>query len=42
MQFAPDNVLTPLVEAQISDTMKKYDMSRKEVIKKLMLERQPS
>ena len=35
-------MLTPLVEAQIPDTMKKYDMDRDEVIKKVMLERQPS
>ena len=38
----PGYVLTPLVEAQIPDTMKKYDMSREDVIKKVMLERQPS
>jgi len=31
-----------LVEAQIPDTMKEYDMSREEVIKNVMLERQPS
>ena len=35
-------MLTPLVEAQIPDTMKKYDMSREDVIRKVMLERQPS
>jgi len=38
----PGYVLTPLVEAQIPDTMDKYDMSREDVIKKVMLERQPS
>lgn len=38
----PGYVLTPLVEAQIPDTMKEYDMSREDVIKKVMLERQPS
>jgi 3-hydroxybutyrate dehydrogenase len=40
--ICPGYVLTPLVEAQIPDTMRKYDMSREEVIKKVMLERQPS
>lgn len=38
----PGYVLTPLVEAQIPDTMEKYGMGREEVIKKVMLERQPS
>ncbi|MEV8468478.1 3-hydroxybutyrate dehydrogenase [Fluviibacterium sp. DFM31] len=38
----PGYVLTPLVEAQIPDTMKEYDMSREEVIKNVMLVRQPS
>lgn len=38
----PGYVLTPLVEAQIPDTMAKYNMSREEVIKEVMLERQPS
>ncbi|MEE4346792.1 MAG: 3-hydroxybutyrate dehydrogenase, partial [Paracoccaceae bacterium] len=37
--ICPGYVLTPLVEAQIPDTMKKYDMDRDEVIKKVMLER---
>jgi 3-hydroxybutyrate dehydrogenase len=40
--ICPGYVLTPLVEAQIPDTMAKYDMGREEVIKKVMLERQPS
>lgn len=40
--ICPGYVLTPLVEAQIPDTMKKYNMGREEVIKKVMLERQPS
>lgn len=40
--ICPGYVLTPLVEEQIPDTMKKYDMDRDEVIKKVMLERQPS
>ncbi|MEM9736916.1 MAG: SDR family oxidoreductase, partial [Pseudomonadota bacterium] len=38
----PGYVLTPLVEAQIPDTMAKYDMDRETVIKQVMLERQPS
>jgi 3-hydroxybutyrate dehydrogenase len=38
----PGYVLTPLVEAQIPDTMKEYDMSREHVIKNVMLKRQPS
>ncbi|MBV2360925.1 3-hydroxybutyrate dehydrogenase [Thalassococcus sp. CAU 1522] len=40
--ICPGYVLTPLVEAQIPDTMKKYDMSREDVIRQVMLERQPS
>ena len=40
--ICPGYVLTPLVEDQIPDTMKKYNMSREEVIEKVMLERQPS
>lgn len=40
--ICPGYVLTPLVEAQIPDTMAKYGMGREEVIKKVMLERQPS
>lgn len=40
--ICPGYVLTPLVEAQIPDTMKKYDMGRDEVIRKVMLDRQPS
>lgn len=40
--ICPGYVLTPLVEAQIPDTMEKYNMGREEVIKKVMLERQPS
>lgn len=38
----PGYVLTPLVEAQIPDTMKEYNMSRDEVIRNVMLARQPS
>jgi len=40
--ICPGYVLTPLIEAQIPDTMEKYGMGRDEVIKKVMLERQPS
>ncbi len=40
--ICPGYVLTPLVEAQIPDTMKEYNMSRKDVVKNVMLERQPS
>jgi 3-hydroxybutyrate dehydrogenase len=38
----PGYVRTPLVEAQIPDTAKKYDMSEEEVVKKVILDRQPS
>jgi 3-hydroxybutyrate dehydrogenase len=40
--ICPGYVLTPLVEAQIPDTMKEYDMSRDDVINNVMLQRQPS
>ena len=40
--ICPGYVLTPLVEAQIPDTMKEYDMSREDVIRDVMLKRQPS
>lgn len=40
--ICPGYVLTPLVEDQIPDTMREYDMSREEVIEKVLLERQPS
>lgn len=40
--ICPGYVLTPLVEAQIPDTMKEYGMSREEVTEKVLLERQPS
>lgn len=40
--ICPGYVLTPLVEAQIPDTMKEYGMEREEVIKNVMLVRQPS
>ncbi|MEM9012249.1 MAG: 3-hydroxybutyrate dehydrogenase [Pseudomonadota bacterium] len=38
----PGYVLTPLVEAQIPDTMKEYDMDRETVIREVLLDRQPS
>ena len=40
--ICPGYVLTPLVEAQIPDTMKEYDMDRDTVIREVMLKRQPS
>ena len=40
--ICPGYVLTPLVEAQIPDTMKEYDMDRESVIRNVMLARQPS
>ena len=40
--ICPGYVMTPLVEAQIPDTMKKYDMDRETAIKQVILERQPS
>ena len=40
--ICPGYVLTPLVEAQIPDTMKEYNMDRDTVIREVMLTRQPS
>lgn len=40
--ICPGYVLTPLVEAQIPDTMKEYGLGRDEVIRQVMLARQPS
>jgi 3-hydroxybutyrate dehydrogenase len=40
--ICPGYVLTPIVENQIPDTMKEYNMSREEVIQNVMLTRQPS
>jgi 3-hydroxybutyrate dehydrogenase len=40
--ICPGYVLTPIVEKQIPDTMKEYNMSRDEVIQNVMLKRQPS
>ncbi len=40
--ICPGYVLTQLVEAQIPDTMDKYNLSRESVIKDVLLQRQPS
>ncbi len=40
--ICPGYVLTPLVESQIPDTMKKYDMTREQVERDVLLQRQPS
>ncbi|MEQ8258311.1 MAG: 3-hydroxybutyrate dehydrogenase, partial [Roseovarius confluentis] len=40
--ICPGYVMTPLVEKQIPDTMEKYGMGRDEVIREVILERQPS
>lgn len=40
--ICPGYVLTPLVEAQIPDQMKANNMSREEVVEKVLLDRQPS
>ncbi len=40
--ICPGYVLTPIVEAQIPDQMKVHGMSRDDVIRKVMLSRQPS
>jgi 3-hydroxybutyrate dehydrogenase len=40
--ICPGYVLTPLVESQIPDTMREYNMSREEVVKNVLLKRQPS
>ncbi|QHQ34700.1 3-hydroxybutyrate dehydrogenase [Algicella marina] len=40
--ICPGYVLTPLVEAQIPDTMKEYGMDRETVIREVLLARQPS
>lgn len=40
--ICPGYVLTPIVEKQIPDQMKTHNMSRDEVIEKVMLDRQPS
>ncbi|TQS72812.1 3-hydroxybutyrate dehydrogenase [Rhodobacteraceae bacterium] len=40
--ICPGYVHTPLVEAQIPDTAKKYNMSEEEAVEKIILDRQPS
>ncbi|MCL3883753.1 3-hydroxybutyrate dehydrogenase [Marivita sp. GX14005] len=40
--ICPGYVLTPLVEKQIPETARKYDMTEEEAVQKVMLERQPS
>jgi 3-hydroxybutyrate dehydrogenase len=40
--ICPGYVLTPLVEAQIPDQMKAHDMGREDVVKKVMLAKQPT
>lgn len=40
--ICPGYVLTPLVDSQIPDTMKEYNMSREEVVENVLLKRQPS
>ncbi|PIE10496.1 MAG: 3-hydroxybutyrate dehydrogenase [Rhodobacterales bacterium] len=40
--ICPGYVLTPMVEAQIPDTMKEYGMGRDEVVRDILLARQPS
>ncbi|MEL7344707.1 MAG: 3-hydroxybutyrate dehydrogenase [Pseudomonadota bacterium] len=40
--ICPGYVLTPLVESQIPDTMKEYDMDRETVVRDVLLKRQPS
>lgn len=40
--ICPGYVMTPIIEAQIPDQMKTHNMSREEVLAKVMLARQPS
>ena len=40
--ICPGYVLTPLIEAQIPNTMKEYNMNREDVVKNVLLQRQPS
>lgn len=40
--ICPGYVLTPIIESQIPDQMKTHDMSREQVIRDVMLVRQPS
>ncbi len=40
--ICPGYVLTPLIDSQIPNTMREYNMTREEVIMNVLLERQPS
>ncbi|CUH39704.1 D-beta-hydroxybutyrate dehydrogenase [Jannaschia seosinensis] len=40
--ICPGYVMTPLVESQIPDTMRKYDMDRETAVRDVLLQRQPS
>jgi 3-hydroxybutyrate dehydrogenase len=40
--ICPGYVLTPLIEAQIPETMKEYDMDRETALREVILKRQPS
>ena len=40
--ICPGYVMTPLIDAQIGDQMKVHDMTRDEVIRNVMLDRQPT
>lgn len=40
--ICPGYVLTPLVEAQIPDTMEQYSMDRETVVREVIMQRQPS
>ena len=40
--ICPAYVLTPLIDSQIPDTMKKFDMTREQVVRDVLLARQPS
>ena len=40
--ICPGYVLTPLIESQIPETMKEYGMTRDEVVREVLLKRQPS
>jgi len=40
--ICPGYVLTPLVDSQIPNTMKEYDMTREQVVRDVLLVRQPS
>ena len=40
--ICPGYVLTPIVEKQIPDTMREYNMTREEVLENVLLTRQPS